>query len=83
MLENGGSYQGDDPYPIIYQFTSTPDSTQERYAAFIDEQFDDMERSPYVQNVVCLMANGMLTREGQIWLDEANRSNISPENENI
>tara|TARA_Y100000034_G_C6874945_1_gene399974 strand:- start:896 stop:1165 length:270 start_codon:yes stop_codon:yes gene_type:complete len=69
MLQNGGAYPGDPPASLIYRYTGMPGTAQELYAVFMHPDHDDMDSSPFVHNVVCLMANGILTVDGEEWLE--------------
>lgn len=70
LLRNGGK-DPDEPsqvqLPFIYSFKLNG-STHTHYAAFTDGKYDDMDESPFVSSYKCLMANGILTVEGQEFL---------------
>ena len=64
-LANGGVIEGM-VFLVIYVYKSINGETL--FSMFTDPMYDDMHISPYVQDVICLMANGILTIEGQQFL---------------
>lgn len=67
-LRNGGRIEGV-TYPIIYSYRSRP-SGELLFALFTKPEFDDLQgqETPYCMNVVVLMVNGILTKDGQTFI---------------
>ena len=64
-LANGGIIEGM-IFPIIYIYKNNNGETL--FSMFTDPMYDDMHISPYVQDVICLMTNGMITEQGNQFL---------------
>tara|TARA_Y100000310_G_C20629710_1_gene787952 strand:- start:420 stop:662 length:243 start_codon:yes stop_codon:yes gene_type:complete len=69
ILENGGHEDGFF-FPLVYSYRSVGGG-KVLYALFTGPEYDDMDTSPYVADAVCLMANGVLTLDGQRFVDTA------------
>lgn len=67
ILRNKGRDLGDNSmfFPLIYSYVSVFGAS-DAFALFTDSQYDDMDISPFVKNVVPLMVNGILTKEGTV-----------------
>lgn len=66
-MRNGGRSEGL-TFATIYAYRSI-DSDKPAYALFVDADHDDIDVSPYVKSYTCLMANGILTIEGQKFIN--------------
>jgi len=68
ILEHDGFYPGDPWYVLIYEYTNS--WGVKTHALFIDHAYDDLQASEFVRNPVLLMANGILTKAGEKWLED-------------
>lgn len=69
ILANHGRDAEDGPhavFPLIYKYQGHSGETL--FSLFTSPDYDDMDSSPYVKNVVCLMANCVLTVDGKDFL---------------
>jgi len=73
MLENEGVYPGDPPCVAIYSYVN-PMVPAELYAVFWAHHHDDMNESPNVTDYTLLMKDGILTSEGERFLQSAERA---------
>ena len=55
-------------WSLVYKYEHFSGVT--RFAIFESQQFDDIHSSPFAKNIVCLMANAILTEDGKKWLKE-------------
>ncbi len=69
ILKNGCKDDEGHFYPLIYKYTMEG-GAELHYALFLEPQHDDMDVSPYVDEVALLAANGILTVTGQHFIGE-------------
>ena len=55
-------------WSLVYKYKHVSGKTL--FAIFSGHQFDDIHSSPFASDIVCLMANAMLTEDGKKWLEE-------------
>lgn len=73
LLRNGGRDPDEPsqaPMPLIYRYCTLDNPGKEMYALFTEPQYDDMDKSPFIHRYECLMANCILTVEGDRWLQQ-------------
>jgi len=72
LLRNNGrdlSEPSQVPFSLIYRYRNVTDDGKWLFALFINSDHDDMDSSPFVLDYECLMANCILTKEGQAFLN--------------
>ena len=68
ILKNGGKDDGF-TFAVIYSYCRRG-GAERLYALFTDVQYDDMNLSPYVEDVICLMVEGVLTIDGKEFIKD-------------
>ena len=74
ILQNGGKYEGY-KFPLVYEFISN--DNKRHFAVYAQAEHDDIKATPFVESYVCLMANGILTKQGTAFIESPKRKKVS------
>lgn len=77
ILQNGGKYEGY-KFPLVYEFISN--DNKRHFAVYAKNKHDDMDATPFVIGYTCLMANGILTQSGEIFVSHSKKNVVHETN---